>query len=155
MLPYDPRADVLVLIEQFRLPALAASLDPVLVELPAGLCDPGETAEATIRRETREEMALETGRLQRIGQVILSAGGADEVCTLFAGEVVAPAADPDGIAHHAGAAAEHEDIRVRVWPATHAIEAALSLQFPNAITAIGLLWFAQKRDWLRQMWTMP
>ena len=41
LLPYDPVADTVVLIEQFRLPALAAGLDPVLVELPAGLCDDG------------------------------------------------------------------------------------------------------------------
>ncbi len=39
LLPYDPTADAVVLIEQFRLPALAAGLDPVLVEIPAGLHD--------------------------------------------------------------------------------------------------------------------
>src|SRR3954451_19058526 len=48
MLPYDPWSDSVVLIEQFRLPALAAGVDPVLVELPAGLCDAGESAETTI-----------------------------------------------------------------------------------------------------------
>src|ERR1700710_976766 len=32
LLPYDPVADALVLIEQFRFPALAAGLDPTLVE---------------------------------------------------------------------------------------------------------------------------
>ncbi|MDB5401812.1 MAG: nudF, partial [Rhodopila sp.] len=37
LLPYDPIADALVLIEQFRFPALAAGVDPTLVELPAGL----------------------------------------------------------------------------------------------------------------------
>ncbi len=36
MLPYDPVEDAVVLIEQFRLPALAAGLDPVMVEVPAG-----------------------------------------------------------------------------------------------------------------------
>src|SRR5579875_243712 len=40
LLPYDPVADAVVLIEQFRLPALAAGVDPVMVEVPAGLCDP-------------------------------------------------------------------------------------------------------------------
>ena len=42
LLPYDPATDTVVLIDQFRLPALAAALDPVLVELPAGLCEPNE-----------------------------------------------------------------------------------------------------------------
>ena len=30
LIPYDPVADAVVLIEQFRLPALAAGVDPVL-----------------------------------------------------------------------------------------------------------------------------
>src|SRR5690349_19494317 len=51
LLPYDPVADAVVLIEQFRLPALAAGLDPVLVELPAGLCEAGEDPAETIHRE--------------------------------------------------------------------------------------------------------
>ena len=35
LVPYDPVSDSVVLIEQFRLPALAAGIEPVLVELPA------------------------------------------------------------------------------------------------------------------------
>ena len=46
LLPYDPVRDAVLLIEQFRLPALAANLDPIVVEIPAGLCDPGESAGA-------------------------------------------------------------------------------------------------------------
>ena len=82
VLPYDPVVDAVVLIEQFRLPALMAGLDPVLVELPAGLCDDGETPEATARREMMEEMGLAVGTLRRIGGVLLTPGGADEVCEL-------------------------------------------------------------------------
>ncbi len=90
VLPYDPVADAVVLIEQFRLPALVAGLDPVLVELPAGLCDDGETPEATARREMVEEMGLTVGALRRIGGFLLTPGGADEVCELYAGRVQAP-----------------------------------------------------------------
>src|SRR5580692_9650533 len=153
VLPYDPVADAVVLIEQFRLPALAAGLDPVLVELPAGLCDDGETPEATARREMMEEMGLAVGTLRRIGGVLLTPGGADEVCELYAGHVLAPQADGDGIAVHAGMADEHEDIRVRVWPAERAIAAALGGQFTNSVTMIGLLWLATQRDALRKEWT--
>src|SRR5258708_2758147 len=42
MVPYDPVSDSVVLIEQFRFPALAAGIEPVLVELPAGLVEDGE-----------------------------------------------------------------------------------------------------------------
>jgi ADP-ribose diphosphatase len=153
VLPYDPVADAVVLIEQFRLPALVAGLDPVLVELPAGLCDDGETPEATARREMMEEMQLSVGALLRIGSFLLTPGGADEVCELYAGRVQAPEADGDGIAGHAGMVDEHEDIRVRVWPAGQAIEAALTGQMTNSVTAIGLLWLAAQRVALRKEWT--
>ena len=152
LVPYDPITDQVVLIEQFRFPALAAGLDPVLVELPAGLCEDGETPEATIRREMREEMAMDADLVEWAGAYILTAGGSDETCDLFVGRVTAPATDADGIAWHSGEAAEHEDIRVRVWPAATAIEAALAGRFPNSITTIGLLWLAARRDWLRQLW---
>jgi ADP-ribose pyrophosphatase len=152
VLPYDPEADVVVLIEQFRLPALVAGLDPVLVELPAGLCDDGEEPEMTARRETMEEMGLAVGAMQRIGGFLLTPGGADEVCELYAGRVQAPEADGDGIARHAGMASEHEDIRVRVWSAERAIEAALNGRLTNSVTMIGLLWLAAQRPALRKEW---
>jgi ADP-ribose diphosphatase len=152
VLPYDPAADAVVLIEQFRLPALMARVDPVLLELPAGLCDDGEAAEQTARREAMEEMGLAVGMLRRIGGFLLTPGGADELCELFVGRVSAPAAGPDGIVGHAGAADEHEDIRVRVLPADRAIASAVSGQLSNSVTMIGLLWLAAQRDALRKEW---
>jgi ADP-ribose pyrophosphatase len=153
VLPYDPVADAVVLIEQFRLPALVAGLDPILVELPAGLCDDGETPEVTARRETTEEMGLEVAALRHIGAFLLTPGGADELCDLYAGRVTAPAAEPDGIAGHAGMVEENEDIRIRVWPADRAIEAALAGRMTNSVTMIGLLWLASQRPALRKEWT--
>jgi ADP-ribose pyrophosphatase len=155
MVPYDPVADVVVLIEQFRFPAFAAGIDPVLVELPAGLLEDGEDPEATMHRELQEEMAMTADRLERIGGYMLTAGGADEFCDIYIGRVHAPETGPDGIAWHAGETAEEEDIRVRVWPAAKAVEAALDGRFTNSITAIGLLWFAARRDALRQRWRVP
>jgi ADP-ribose pyrophosphatase len=152
VLPYDPDCDAVVLIEQFRLPALVAGIDPVLVELPAGLMDDGETPEQTARREMQEEMALSVGTLMRIGSFLLTPGGADELCELYVGRVAAPACDAQGIAGHAGAPEEHEDIRVRVWPAATAIEAALNGEFCNSMTAIGLLWLAARREQVRTAW---
>jgi ADP-ribose pyrophosphatase len=152
VLPYDPVADVVLLIEQFRLPALFAHVDPVLVELPAGLCDEGESAETTARRETMEEMGLAVGELRWIGKVLLTPGGADELCEIFVGRVQAPEADADGIAGHAGMEDEDEDIRARVWPSDRAIKAALAGQMTNSVTAVALLWLASQRDALRKEW---
>lgn len=152
LLPYDPVADAVVLIEQFRFPALVAGVDPVLVELPAGLCEDNEDPADTIKREMREEMNLDADLTERIGGYMLTAGGADEFCHLYIGRVVAPPTDGEGIAGHAGEASEHEDIRVRVWDAEEAIQAAFAGCFTNSITAIGLFWLAGKRAELRQKW---
>ena len=155
LVPYDPITDSVVLIEQFRLPALAAGIDPVLVELPAGLIEDGEDPEAAMHRELHEEMRLRADRLRHIGGYLLSPGGSDELLELYAGRVTAPAAGPDGIVGLAGLAAEGEDIRTRVWPADKAIAQALAGKFANSVTTIGLLWLAAKRDNLREQWSNP
>jgi ADP-ribose pyrophosphatase len=152
LLPYDPAADAVVLIEQFRLPALAAGIDPVLVEVPAGLCEDGEAPEATLLREAEEEMGITPRRLLRIGDFLLTAGGSDEHVALHVGEITVPPAGPEGLAGGAGLAAEEEDIRVRVWPAGAAIEAAADGRFANSVTAIALLWLGLRREWLRREW---
>jgi ADP-ribose diphosphatase len=152
LLPYDPVRDAVLLIEQFRLPALAASLDPVVVEIPAGLCDAGESAEETVRREVKEEMGLEADRLHSVGQFILTAGGSDEVCMIFAGQVRAPEAEADGVVGYAGAQAEDEDIRVRLWDTRAAIAAAVEGRFPNSVTTIALLWLNAAREKLKREW---
>jgi ADP-ribose pyrophosphatase len=155
LLPYDPVADAVVLIEQFRLPAYAAGLDGVMLEVPAGLCDGSDTEEATIRREAREEAGLDVHELNKIGRFLLSPGASDECVTLFAGRVQVPPTDATGIAGHGGLAEEGEDIRIRVCPATEAIEAALNGRIINATTMIALLWLAARRESLRAEWTRP
>lgn len=77
LLPYDPEQDALVLMEQFRLPALAAGVDPTMLEIPAGLCDGDEDPVATARRETKEETALEVKAIERVGAFMLSPGASD------------------------------------------------------------------------------
>ena len=147
MLPYDPVTDQVVLIEQFRLPALAAGLDPIMLEVPAGLCDAGEDAEATIRREMQEETGLEPTDMVPIGDYLLTPGGADERCMLFAGRVSAPVGPG-----RFGLATEGEDIRLVLRPALVAIEDALAGRTPNSVLAIALLWLAARREWLRHEW---
>lgn len=148
VLPYDPRSDRVVLIEQFRLPALAAGMPPVMTEVPAGLCDDDEAPSATAVRELAEETGLRAGRIVPVGDFMLSPGGCDEVVSLFVAEVEAP----DG-AGSAGLAAEQEDIRVHAHPAAGAIDAALAGRFSNVITTAALLWLGLRRAWLREEWS--
>ncbi len=153
VMPYDPVTDQVVIIEQFRFPALAAGLEPVLVEFAAGLQDGSEDPEQVVRREAQEEMGLDVHRLERIGGFLLTPGGCDEHCTLFAGEVRLPDLPPDGLIGHGGLASENEDIRVRAIPASLAIENAIAGAYPNSVATIGLLWLAAQRDWLRARWS--
>ncbi|MBV9784227.1 MAG: NUDIX domain-containing protein [Acidisphaera sp.] len=153
LLPYDPTSDQVVLIQQWRLPVLAAGLDPVMTEIPAGLCDGDEAPEKAIVRECREEAGLEVRRMLPIGEFVLSAGGSDETCRLYVGEVTAPAVGADGSAGSGGLATENEDIRVLVQPAAAAIEHAVSGGIGNSVAAIALLWLGLRRDWVRSQWT--
>lgn len=153
VLPYDPITDQVALIEQFRLPALAAGFEPVMVEIPAGLCDAGEDPAKTVIREAQEEMKLPVDLLEPIGDFLLTPGASDERCTMFVGRIHAPQAGPDGIIGQGGLAAEQEDIRVRLHPATAAIEAAAAGRYANSVTAIALLWLAVRREWLRAHWS--
>src|SRR5947207_3523671 len=55
---YDPDRDSVVLVEQFRLPALYARLSPWQIEPVAGLVDKDESSETVARRESHEEAGI-------------------------------------------------------------------------------------------------
>jgi len=150
ILPYDPWTDRVALIEQFRIAALAANLDPVVTECPAGLLDPGESEEATAIRELQEETGLGTDRILRIGKYILTQGGCDETISLYAARV---RLDDLAAATHHGLAHEHEDIRLKVVAADEAIAMLDDNRIENATAALCLNWLARRRAQLRKDWT--
>jgi len=149
VIPYDPVRDTVVLIEQFRLPALAAGLGPWLIEVAAGLADGEEADEEVAIRETREETGLAVTTLAFAGRFMLSPGIADETIAVFAGRVDAPA----GEAGHAGLAEENEDIRVFTLPAGEAFAMLGEGRIVNITTALALLCLQANRDRLRRDWT--
>ena len=118
LLPYDPWTDQVVLIEQFRLPALAAGVDPVMTEIPAGLCDPGEDAgDDGGARDAGGDGPARRPAAPRIGDFVLTPGGSDERCTMLAGRVRAPASGPDGIAGTAAWGRSRRTSASACWPA--------------------------------------
>jgi ADP-ribose pyrophosphatase len=145
---YDPDHDRVVLIEQFRLPALLAGSSPWQLEAAAGLIDTDETPRAVAVRETHEETGLAViGEPIPIQHYLSSAGSSDEGIFLFCGRV-----DSTAAAGVHGLPEEHEDIRVvvktlaevEVLLDTGAIESGHSL--------IGLYWLLRHRDRLRRLW---
>jgi ADP-ribose pyrophosphatase len=149
VLPYDPAADAVALIEQFRLPALAAGFPGLMTECPAGLLESGEDPEAAARREIEEETGLRPDRIERIGRTMLMQGGCDEVMHLYAARVTLPA--PDAAGTH-GLAHEGEDIRVLVMPAEAAFALLDAERIQNATAGLCLWWLRHHRARLRQEW---
>lgn len=149
ILPYDPVADAVVLIQQFRLPALAAGLDPVMTECAAGLLEAGEDPEAAARRELAEETGLVAGPMERIGRYMLMQGGCDEVMLYYAARIALPAA---GAARTHGLAQEGEDIRLLLLPAAEAFGLLDDNRIENVTAAVCLYWLRQHRDRLRRAW---
>lgn len=149
VLPYDPRRDMVALIEQFRLPALAAGLDPVMTECPAGLLEIGEDPEAAGRRETTEETGLVALAMEPIGRFMLMQGGCDELMTYYCARV----ALPDAVERTAGLAHEGEDIRILLLPAEAAFALLDEGRIQNVTAACCLWWLRHHRARLRAAWT--
>ena len=88
---YDPDRDSVVLVEQFRLPALLAGSSPWQIEAAAGMIDTEETPEAVAIRETHEETGLTLiGEPILIQRYLPSAGGSDESVFCFAAVSMRP-----------------------------------------------------------------
>jgi ADP-ribose pyrophosphatase len=145
---YDPDRESVVLVEQFRLPALLAGGSPWQLEAAAGLVDTDEPTEAVAIRETQEETGLVLlSDLVPIQRYLPSAGGSDESVSLYCARVDATAAS--GV--H-GLSEEHEDIRVVVKTIAE-IENLLDRgAIESGHTLIGLYWLLRHRDHLRRAW---
>lgn len=150
ILPYDPAADAVALIEQFRLPALAAGLAPVMTECPAGLLEIGEDPDEAARRELQEETGLLPDRFEPIGRFMLMQGGCDELMFYYAARVVLPAPGEAATSH--GLAEEHEDTRVLILPAEDAFALLDANRIENVTAACCLWWLRHHRARLRQDW---
>ncbi len=150
VLLYDPDLDRVVLVEQFRAAATGAPGGPWLIEAVAGIIEAGETAEATIRRETVEETGSAVDDLVRIGEVMVSPGGSTERLTLYCGRIDAAAA---GGVH--GNAWEGEDIRVVTMSVDEAVTAVDDGRIRAVNAVIPLQWLALNRERLRAAWRAP
>lgn len=140
-LPYDPRVDKVILIEQFRAGALLSHQvsSPWLVEIVAGVMDKtgekSESAEELIRREIKEEAGVEVEALLPVFAYFSSPGASSEMIKLFCAKVNAFAAPA-----FCGLPEEHEDIRVHVVPCAEAFAAVRSGRINNAMAIIALQW---------------
>lgn len=148
ILPYDPRRDEVLLIEQFRTaPFARGDLRPWCIEPVAGRIDGSGTPEEIARREAGEEAGLAIGRIERIAEFYSTPGISAEVIAAFCGE-----ADLAGAGGIHGLAAEGEDIRAFVLSFEDAMAAVAAGQVNTAPAILSLLWLGRERGRLRQAW---
>lgn len=102
------RCDRIVLVKQFRYPAVRNGDDGFLWEIPAGMMDDGEDPEETARRELQEETGEEGMNFERLFMMYLSPGVLDERMHLFRCSIP----ECDGLASIGGRAAEHENLLI-------------------------------------------
>ncbi len=146
VLPYDPKRDRVLLIEQFRVgPYLRGDHYPWVLEPIAGRIDPGETPESTARREAMEEASLAIGALEHVGNYYPTPGAVAEYLYSY----VALCDLPDTAGGIGGLLAEAEDIRSHVIPFERLMDLVESGEADNAPLLLSALWLARNRDRLR------
>ncbi len=141
VLPYDPVRNKVVMIEQFRVGALATKQSPWLLEVVAGMIDKDESKEQVAVREAEEEAGLKIKKLIPMLDYLSSPGGTNERIYLFLGIV-----DSTGVEGIYGLEHEQEDIKVHVFDYQQALDLLQSGEMDNAATVICLQWLALNKQ---------
>lgn len=155
VLPYDPAADCVILIEQFRAGAFAAEISPWfgnesspwLYEAVAGIIDEGEKPEDVAYREAMEETGLTLKGLLPICHYLVSPGGSTESVFVYVGH-----ADVTKVEGLHGVPHEGEDIRPFAVPLQEAYDAIATGQINNGMTIITLQWLMLNKELVRTKW---
>lgn len=146
VLPYDPRRDRVLLIEQFRAgPMGRGDPQPWLLEAIAGRIDPGESPEDAARREAVEEAGLTLGALEKVAGYYPSPGAKSEYIYSY----VALCDLPDGVQGVFGVAGEAEDIRGHLLGFDAFMALVASGEVDNAPLLVTALWLQRERARLR------
>lgn len=148
VLPYDPIADRVLLIEQFRVGALESPHSPWLMEIIAGMIGPGENPQEVVRREALEEANCPLQELVHVHDYYSSPGGTSERISIYVAK--ADLTDAGGI--H-GLEHEGEDIRTHVLDAEEAFELLRQQRIDNAMGVIALQWLMLHKEEIQAQWS--
>ncbi len=147
VLLYDPVKDIVVLTEQYRIGAAFAGdeVSPWLLEVVAGMVEPGEEPEEVACREAEEEAGCKIQDLTHISSYWSSPGGTSEKIHLYCALL-----DSSGLGGIHGLEHEQEDILVRLIPFDQAYAGIASGEINNAATIIALQWLKLNKNQLMQ-----
>ncbi|MDX2503143.1 MAG: NUDIX domain-containing protein [Gammaproteobacteria bacterium] len=161
VLAYDPWKDCIILLEQFRIGAYVyednlehqyhvsrnSSLSPWLLEIIAGIVEPGESPTDVAHREAEEEAGLRLLALESIGDFYSSPGGTSESTQLYCACVKS-----DGVGGIHGLESEGEDIRVFVVSFNDAVQLLKDGCLNNASAMIAMQWLVLNKSEIQAKW---
>jgi ADP-ribose pyrophosphatase len=149
LLPYDPIADKVVIIEQFRLGAMSGDT-PWQLEFIAGMFGENEQPIDVAIREAKEEanLTIKEDDIIKINQFFPSPGGTSECIYMFAAKV-----DVTEVGGVYGLEEEGEDILVHVMSREEAMSLLAQGKITNASTIIGLQWLQLNYSQLQKSWS--
>lgn len=148
IIPYDPKTDEVILIEQFRPGAFLANENAWLLEIPAGIIEKGEDKKDVAVRETKEETGLEVIDIKPLLSHIATPGGCTETLQLYIAKV-----DANKAFDFAGLDEEGEDIKIIKTSVDEAIKLLDENKFFNATSIISMQWLALNRDKLKDIFS--
>ncbi|MEM8775778.1 MAG: NUDIX domain-containing protein [Pseudomonadota bacterium] len=148
VLPYDPKHDRILLVEQFRLgPFGRGDPRPWVLEPVAGRIDAGESAQMAARRECVEEAGISLRELMHMSTHYCSPGCSTEVFHCYLGLCDLP----DASSGAGGLETEQEDIRTHVMSFSDAQALMQSGEINIGPLFLMLLWLERERARLRSM----
>ena len=147
LLPYDPKTDRVVLIEQARMGvALRGDPNPWTPETVAGIVDAREDPERAAIREAREEANVEITQTLKVAECYPSPGSDTSCFYCYIGLCDLP---KTGHSLH-GLDAEAEDLRAHVMSFDDAMALTRSGEINAAPLLMMLFWLQAERDGLRK-----
>jgi ADP-ribose pyrophosphatase len=145
VLPYDPKLNAVLLIEQIRIGALSETKSPWLLEVIAGMTDGSLDYEAVVRKEAQEESGIQLNHVELMLSYLSSPGGTSERIYLYYAET-----DLSEVGGVYGAPDEGEDIKVHIVPIEQAFALVDNGEIDNAATIICLQWLKLNQDKLKE-----
>lgn len=131
----------LILVSQFRYPTYENG-HGWTIEIIAGMIDPGETPEQTLRRELEEEIGLKIANFRHINTFYPSPGGSSELIYLYYAAVSGKQAKykkTGGLLSHG------EDVKAIELSLEDALAKIKSGKIVDAKTIIGIYWLKNSR----------
>ena len=140
VLAHDPKSDRIALVEQFRYGARYEADNPWLMEVIAGMVEPGESPQNVAVREAKEEAGLELETPRLIRQYYSSPSSTSEQVYIYYAE-----ADLSTVGGVHGLEEEDEDILVHTVTTNEAILMMEEGVIKNAISLVAVQWLQYQR----------